>query len=179
MAPLVTRALSLRQPWAWAVVWSTKRIENRIWDYLVSGVVPRPARDVRIAIHASSSKPLDGEVDSVCDAAELDELPPEAFRPGAVVGTALIRGVVRAFNVNEDGSPIRTSDIELVRYLYGDHAQRQIDRWWIGPYAFLLDQVERLPEPVVCSGNRGFWTLTDRVQKAIAAQEGVACPLAA
>jgi len=46
MAGPAMRALTLRQPWAWAIVHGQKRIENRPW---------KPWRDIigqRIAIHA-------------------------------------------------------------------------------------------------------------------------------
>lgn len=42
-------ALTVKQPWAWAIVHSTKRVENRTW--------PPPDKIIRqrIAIHAGAT----------------------------------------------------------------------------------------------------------------------------
>ncbi len=42
-------ALSVRQPWAWAIIYASKDIENRSWQAVNHGLRQRG----RIAIHAS------------------------------------------------------------------------------------------------------------------------------
>ncbi|MES2671594.1 MAG: ASCH domain-containing protein [Pseudomonadota bacterium] len=48
-ATLPEMALSVRQPWAWAIIFAGKDIENRSWQAVNHGLVRRG----RIAIHAS------------------------------------------------------------------------------------------------------------------------------
>ncbi len=46
---LPTKALSIRQPWAWAIIFAGKDIENRSWQAVNHGLKVRG----RIAIHAA------------------------------------------------------------------------------------------------------------------------------
>lgn len=45
----IMKALSVRQPWAWAIIYAGKNIENRSWQAVNHGLRQRG----RIAIHAS------------------------------------------------------------------------------------------------------------------------------
>jgi hypothetical protein len=49
MGEIPTLALSVRQPWAWAIIHAGKDIENRSWQAVNHGLAKRG----RIAIHAS------------------------------------------------------------------------------------------------------------------------------
>jgi len=49
LSDLPTLALSVRQPWAWAIIYAGKDIENRSWQAVNHGLRQRG----RIAIHAS------------------------------------------------------------------------------------------------------------------------------
>ena len=79
------KALTLIRPWAWAIVASTKRIENRTW-------VPYKAMlGQRIAIHAGQK--LDAWDYQVI--AEIHGSDPDAScEDQGIVGTALLTGVV-------------------------------------------------------------------------------------
>jgi len=75
------RALTVRQPWAWAIVSAGKDIENRSWPTKYRGW---------LAIHAAA-----GPV------GDLDDLPRRVKRPpssalvrGAIVGLAYVDGMV-------------------------------------------------------------------------------------
>lgn len=83
------KALSLKQPWAWAVISLGKDIENRTWSTSYRG---------RFLIHASKSFDLDGYGFVLRIAAERRILIPRAadFERGGIVGSAVIRDCVRA-----------------------------------------------------------------------------------
>ena len=37
------------------------------------------------------------------------------------------------------------------------------DEWWMGPYAWTLDDVIAMPEPIPCRGAQGLWLVPDDV----------------
>jgi hypothetical protein len=84
------RALSLRQPWAWAILHAGKDIENRKWNTRVRG---------RIALHAAYGMTLE-EYQDGCDF--INSIKPNIVVPafeqiirGAIVGLVEITDVVR------------------------------------------------------------------------------------
>lgn len=80
----VERALSLWQPYAWAVASGHKRIENRTWQ-------PRKAVGTWVAIHASLTV-AKGALEEV---ASITGAEPRIVR-GAVVGVARLHEVIRS-----------------------------------------------------------------------------------
>ena len=78
--------LSIRQPWAWAIVHGYKPIENRTWNTGFRG---------RLLIHAGKTW-KDGEKEDL--AALRHQFPhipwPETFDLGGIVGEAVMLGVV-------------------------------------------------------------------------------------
>lgn len=78
------KALTLHQPWAWAIVAAGKDIENRTWK------PPTSILGHRIAIHAGKTFDLTGAND-ICDMLHLEQLP-AAAEEGGIVGTAIIAG---------------------------------------------------------------------------------------
>lgn len=79
-------AISVRQPWAWAIFHALKDIENRTWKTAVRGVV---------AIHASSGMTRSeySEFEAFRKLRGLDGLPVPAFEEltrGAILGTVEI-----------------------------------------------------------------------------------------
>jgi hypothetical protein len=143
------RALTLWQPWAWAILHAGKRIENRTRPF------PHKLLGQVVALHAGKTYshgvwnwPLPGG-------------PPtkEECVLGAVVGTARLVYVfdrIPATDVPED-----------------QH------KWWVGPVGWLLDDVHPLAEPVPCRGFQGFWTLPSAVEHAVRARmtfTTVTCP---
>lgn len=81
------KVLSIRQPWAWAILYAFKDIENRTWW------PPRSLWGQRIVIHAG--KRIDaGDLDAVEDICGVR--PPPRLRTGALLGTV---GLVDAVDV--------------------------------------------------------------------------------
>lgn len=136
------RALTVRQPWAWAIACAGKTVENRTRGTRYRGL---------LAIHAS--KTVDRVAlnePSILDAImtrefEIDEA---AARLGAVVAVAELRGCHGPGDCPGTCSP---------------WAAR-------GQHHWNLYDVRRLPEPVPCRGALGLWRLPEDVEHAVMKQ---------
>ncbi len=109
------RALSVRQPWAWAIIHAGKDIENRSWQAVNHGLNIRG----HIAIHASKGMTRH-EYDSAADFMKTIGVEcPRAFDllRGALIGSVYVLDVV-----SESSSP-----------------------WFFGPRGLVLSDPEPLP----------------------------------
>lgn len=121
-------AISVRQPWAWAIIYAGKGLENRAWK-------PRnPALQVRgrVAVHASLRMSKDEYV-SAYDFISHTPSPLLCPPAGALVRGAIIGSVEVVDVIHESDSP-----------------------WWIGPRALVLRDPEPCM-PIPCSGELGFF----------------------
>lgn len=94
MTDLPRLALSVRQPWAWAIIHAHKRLENRTPTAIRLG---KMTTGLRIAIHASKGMTRD-EYESV-----RGYLPAKCPRPddlirGAIIGSVYVRDIIRESN---------------------------------------------------------------------------------
>lgn len=137
-------ALSIRQPWAWAIFFASKDVENRIWR------PPVGMRGRRILIHASkggSRTQYDHDVEQVLWArscARLLRTPVPYFAEaprGCIVGAVTIVGWTRSS--------------ESV--------------WFGGPWGWQLSNAVALKIPVACRGERGLFRIPDDVAAAVRA----------
>lgn len=137
------KALTLKQPWAWAVARAGKDVENRTWK------PPASIIGQRIAIHAGKTWDRDGDL-ALCHLVEGFGHPgPADLTYGAIVAVATVKG----FMGPELG------------------AARWILHWFNGaPYAWLLADVITLPEPIPCKGNQGLWTVPPDIEAEIERQ---------
>lgn len=148
-------ALSLRQPWAHAVVHLGKSIENRRWDTTYRG---------EFLIHASKGMTRQEFLDGVdfCDhemgrgisnsILATGEMPQaKALVKGAIIGAARLVDVIPPceFCLERDGL------IECG----GPH------RKWHMPfqYGFVLEKIRPAPRIVPCVGHLGFFRVPDDV----------------
>ena len=166
------RAITLRNPYAWAVIHGGKPVENRTRNII--GPYRGPAaihaglnHDWNIpehddALHAALNRAID-TMDKPCGCPDcLDTLPGMAY--GAVIGVAEIIGVhhhedldILAQNRHiVDARPSRTEPCS-------PWAQR-------GMWHIELANPIPLPEPIPCKGNQNLWTLLGDVEKAINTQ---------
>lgn len=172
MREIPTRALSILQPWAHAIVHLGKRIENRAW---------RNGCDFRgeILIHASkavgtveafdAAATFIGEVAGhAVDFAYVDDR--SRWRPrtdlsrGGIVGRARIVGVV------DDRRCSKRWRARIGAPAFADEIRDLTDTersWWTGGFALVLADVEPLPF-VPCAGALGLWTVPPPVRGAIA-----------
>ena len=93
------RALTIRQPWAWAIANGFKDIENRSWR-------PRLDPGDVLAIHAAAAAPAWDDVQRVTDLVGRRARVPEEFDCGCVVATARFVRAVEASRSKWFGGPV-------------------------------------------------------------------------
>lgn len=128
------RALSIKEPWATAIIHGNKDVENRTWRRVdVIGEV--------IAIHASLTPASDLSRQVFEGLAHcFDEGPhdPSIEAPGCILGTARVVDIM--FESKEKGKV----DLGLFP-------------WFEGPYGYVLADIEPLDVPIPCRGALGLW----------------------
>ena len=82
------RALSIRQPWATAIVSGIKPVENRTWKTNYRG---------RFYIHAAKKFDHEGMEWLVMNG-QLPDLPPSTFQTGGIVGEATLTDCVESMD---------------------------------------------------------------------------------
>jgi len=151
------KALSLRQPWAHAVLHGGKRIENRVaWT--------NSSFRGEFLIHAAKGMTCDEYDNAVIWAglrglAWANTVPDmKTLERGGIVGIARVVGVVKP----DKGTPCGATIESGPRHGYGltpDEA-----RWWMGAFALVLDDVRATPF-VPCKGALGFFAVPDDVAR--------------
>ena len=129
MSNMPTKALSVRQPWAWAIIHAGKDVENRTRRTLFRG---------DFYIHASKGMTLAeyhafidfyANIKGEYNDAILQTPLPEDLERGGIIGIATLSDCVEA-----SSSP-----------------------WFFGPYGFALENV-RPTRFIQCKGALGFFT---------------------
>jgi len=92
--PATVRALTICQPWAWAIMWGPKRYENRGWYTDYTGP---------LVIHAGKSRKFMAEGLRFLRSLKLDV--PADLDFGAVLGVVDQIGCVRAAETGSKGKP--------------------------------------------------------------------------
>ncbi|MBN8535403.1 MAG: hypothetical protein J0L51_15100 [Rhizobiales bacterium] len=120
-------ALSIRQPWTYAVAVGWKDIENRNWRKPNPGIGFRG----RVALHASAGMTrLEYEHARAFMHACGRQCPePHELVRGAIIGTAEIVDVVK----------------------------HSTSRWFVGRIGLVMANAQLLAEPIPCSGALGFF----------------------
>lgn len=131
------RALTVCQPWAWAIVRGSKRIENRSWHTHYRGP---------LLIHAGKSR--------------------DWFTADAIEGIEHIerRRVSETMAGMEFGALI--GRCRLVDCIPSDLAVRRGYGYVCGPWCFVLADVEALAKPIPFRGGQGFFDVPDGVLSA-------------
>lgn len=125
MVDLPDIALSVRQPWAWAIIYGGKDIENRVRRAITLGGMDRHRR---LAIHASSGMTR-SEYDDAAEFMETLEVacpPPSELVRGAIIGSVSIVGITK-----QSASP-----------------------WFFGPWGLELADAQAC-ETIPCAGQLG------------------------
>lgn len=137
-------ALTICQPFAELIARGEKRVENRTWW------PPRGMIGQRVAIHAGKSRQW------------LRGYPAEGLVFGAVIATARLAGV---WSLDEIESGQCADEFRgLPPAWLRDHEHTE------GPVCWVLDNVQRLPEPVAISGALGLWQVRGTLPEVV---EGV------
>jgi hypothetical protein len=158
-AKTTLRALTVRQPWAFAITHGGKRVENRRWRYA-------PAYRGEFAVHAGAAidaADRDRGEYAIRRVAELSGLPIWAVREGAKV-----RGAVVAV--------AQLADVCCAAFISGDLRPPRCGcpPWAAGQQQHLLlaADVRVLPAPVPCKGALGLWYLPDDIDAEVRVQLG-------
>lgn len=139
------RALTIHQPWAAAIAYGTKRVENRTWP------APRWIIGQTIAIHAGKKPQLASRPPS----GEAWPGPPYRMHLGAVIAVATVTGC----HLSPNGTTCQLPP------------GPRCSPWAVsGQYHWLLDDVRPLADPVPIGGAQSLWPLPAAVLAAVEAQ---------
>lgn len=142
------KALTILQPWAHAIVWGPKRVENRRWYTGYRGP---------LAIHAGKDR---GEMggDSPYDALRMigckdgDTVFQRPLLFGHVIG--------RCELVNCVAMP---HDLDVINPHVRPWFEGAALMWAGGPYCLLLKDVRPIEPAIPCRGQRGLWELDEEL----------------
>ena len=132
------KALTLTQPWASLVALGHKRVETRSWPTYRS-------QFSTLAIHAAKGYPKSAREFALTE--HLIGRLPERIPLAAIVAVARLTKCERTENVVQTVSA-------LERHL-GDFS-------W-GRWAWFLEDIRALPEPIPCLGALGLWRVPDEI----------------
>jgi hypothetical protein len=163
VAALPTTALSLRQPWAHAVVFGGKRVENRVkWstsnfrgEFLIHAAKGMTQREYWDALDFARSRGIKEDT--------WKPPGPKAIQRGGIVGVAKVTGVIRPSaptGIDRVGQVIIPMPISADTRPLTDLEKA----WWMGAFALLLDDVRPLPF-VECAGMLGWFQVPDQVMR--------------
>jgi len=128
MIELPERAISMSQPWVWAVLNCGKDIENRRWPTRFRGP---------ITLHAAKSWDWDGVNWLEYHGFPVPEKGDEGMPFGAYVGRATLTD---CWELAGDEDPAYERPF-----------------WAFGPWCFVLKDVRALPEPIPAKGRLGIY----------------------
>jgi len=157
--PVVTHALTVREPWAWALTNGFKTVENRTWAFPAKRH-PMPAW---IAIHAGLSWEHLWE-----DAMDMFALHPtleqtmDDERGQRFIGRSEIVGVVRVAGCVNTADPDIAGTLSRWEPSPRQFGDIPIEHWIGGDgFAWVIDDCYRFRTPIVCIGRLNVWSMGD------------------
>ena len=143
---MIERAVSIKQPWLYAIEQMGKSIENRTWK------PPVGMRGKRIALHASKSP----DRPAFTSLGVFDR----QVTKGAITSTAVLAGHIE---------PYQTSAVSyLPKYDHLVQLLRVGNPWHIeDQYGWVFADVKILKTPMFCKGALSFWRLPEDVKSLI------------
>lgn len=139
------KALSIRQPWIWAITHLDKRVENRSWGTRYRGPV---------LLHASQWWRQQQVIDSIHEMyrwLRTDEQLRFADNPPFLEDLKAARGCLVA----------RAEIVDVIPP--GGRPPPDQDCWYQGEYGLLLDRVILLPKPILCPGKLGLFEVSPSI----------------
>lgn len=128
-------AVTVLQPWAWAIIHGRKRVENRTWPTYRRGP---------LVIHAGLSKRL----------MTFDRFPDHTKVPRDDMVYKAALGVVDMIEcVTFKNPPPETLTPEVVAALQSSYAE--------GPYCWILGNIRAFPEPIPMAGSMSMWEVPE------------------
>ena len=151
------KVLTLTQPWATLVAIGAKRIETRSWETLYRGP---------LAIHAAKSSPKwarEFSVDPVCYTAVKARyaVRPHAGYPayplGCVLATCQLVDCVRMREMSYGPNGLPVGILGKYTGMLTGSNEREFGDYEAGRFAWILGDVNLLPEPIPAKGALGLW----------------------
>jgi hypothetical protein len=143
------KALTLTQPWATLVAIGAKKIETRNWGTLYRGP---------LAIHAAKGYPRWAR--ETCEEPTfrraLGPLDPAGLLRGHILATArLVDCIPTSMGMRGTANKVPGIVLPGVGFVHGD--ELEFGDFTDGRYAWILDGIEPLPQPVPVRGALGLW----------------------
>lgn len=151
------KALTIKQPWAWAIAHGQKNVENRTWATSYRGL---------LAIHAGAAWDGGGAWDRRVIRTVIEHGQPDGFfDPPLRVESYQSGGL--PYCLRRDPRRFVVGAVVAVAELVG--ITRDDDSPWAQPGQshWRLASVRALAEPVPCKGLLGLWTLPEDVDAAV------------
>jgi len=133
------KAISIQQPWAWAIVQGYKKIENRSWDTKHRGP---------ILIHAGIKVDRDG----------LDFV----FETIAEQTGRSIAGLVKDYKHQTWLGGIG-GVADITDTIRREPGRDYNDPWFFGPVGLVLENANALPDPIPLKGKLGLFNVPDEL----------------
>lgn len=151
-------ALTIHQPWAWAIAGGWKPVENRDWP------PPRWLFGRYLAIHAGRQYdgPAARELVRHREALGLPAGPPDgnSIARGAIVAAARIAGAVQVERDDEDPAVPRLRFVKVLGDV-SEQTARELaaSPWASGPWLWVLQGVVAVDPPIPCRGLQKLWSV--------------------
>ena len=161
------KALSIRQPWAWAILFAGKDFENRDWYTSFRG---------RFAIHAAkgmTKSEYQSAISYITQAFVRSTFRRQFEDQRATGHTHITLGelVMPDFEDIVRGAIVGVADLAAC-------ISNSPSPWFEGKYGFVLRNVIALPEPIPCKGALSFWDVPAEIAAQIEAQLKTTAPAA-
>lgn len=165
-----TRALSLIQPWAWAVIHAGKDVENRVWWSTIRG-------PFWIASSATTTRRYYEQAREIIESVSGQKVPPMAdLEYGAVIGRATIVDCILpggfAFENHQQARGARAA--HLLGLPGGKVRHPRAPRRWhfLDQYGYVLTERQAV-KPVPVKGHQRWYSLPHDVLRRILEQKPV------
>jgi len=153
------RAITVRQPWAWAIVHGGKDVENRTRN--IAGAYRGP-----LAIHAGLAPFEQNNMASRALRAAHGSETPTTLHFGAIIGVVDLVDVhvsKRAHGPSHEGEPVCFDGATPTGHLCSTWAQAD-------HYHLVLANPRPLASPIPWRGQLGLWRVPDELEQAIREQ---------
>ena len=172
-------ALTIHQPWAWAICNAGRRLDNRDWR------PPPYIAHQTIALHAGKRWGRNEKIEASALACQLHpkiEVPlgGEGYHFGAVIAVARVVGFIDR-DLRPERGPYSFDLKTSLGYVCvgGNLTHEQVEmavtnEWFKGPCAWLFSEVRVLPVPVEVRGYQKLWRLPGPAALNVATQVNIA-----
>lgn len=138
---MILNVITIKDPWAQAIVYGTKRIENRKW-------APKSSISVGDAIGIHVANSVDKDAIEYLRETGMYSYSKRRHHPGHIIGIGTYAGAYGEgdFGYLENSCPYKDKLIRI-----GD------DLWFNGPNGLVIEKVWQLNNPIPAKGKLGIW----------------------